>query len=133
MTADPPVPDFASMFLTTERDSAAAFGNAGVTVVGTPALIGVLETAAARCAAPLLEAGEATVGTMVNIRHLAAAPTGARIEARARLSGREGRRLTFEVDLRWGEVLLMSGTHERAVVDLARFLARLPAAPGGEA
>jgi predicted thioesterase len=65
---------------------------------------------------------------MIAVRHLAAAPANASVDARARLLSREGRRLTFSVEVHWGDVVLMSGTHERAIVNLARFLARLPTA-----
>lgn len=111
---------------TTERDSAEAFGNPGVRVVATPALIGFLETAAHRCLESVYEPGEGSVGTHVDVRHLAAAPAGATIDAAAEVTTVEGRRIRFAVMARWGEAVLMQGTHERAVVDLARFLARLP-------
>ena len=112
---------------TTERDSAEAFGNPGVPVVATPALIGFLETAAHRCLDGAYEPGEGSVGTHVDVRHLAAAPAGATIEASAEVTVIDGRRIRFAVAARWGDTLLMQGTHERAVVDLARFMARLPA------
>jgi len=112
--------------VTTERDSAEAFGNPGVRVVATPALIGFLETAAHRCLERAYDAGEGSVGTHVDVRHLAAAPAGATIEAAAEVTSVDGRRVRFAVAARWGDTLLMEGIHERAVVDLARFLARLP-------
>lgn len=111
---------------TTDRDSAEAFGNPGVRVVGTPALIGFLETAAHRCLENAYEPGEGSVGTHVDVRHLAAAPAGVAIEAAAEVTAVEGRRVRFAVAARWGDTLLMQGTHERTVVDLARFLAKLP-------
>jgi len=111
----------------TERDSAEAFGNPGVRVVATPALIGFLETAAHRCLEMAYAPGEGSVGTHVDVHHLAAAPAGATIEVAAEVTAVDGRRVRFAVAARWGDTLLMQGTHERAVVDLARFLARLPA------
>lgn len=111
---------------TTDHDSAEAFGNPGVRVVGTPALIGFLETAAHRCLENAYEPGEGSVGTHVDVRHLAAAPAGVAIEAAAEVTAVEGRRVRFAVAARWGDTLLMQGTHERTVVDLARFLAKLP-------
>jgi predicted thioesterase len=109
---------------TTSRDSAEAFGNPGVHVVATPALIGFLETAAHRCLESAYEPGEGSVGTHVDVRHLAAAPDGATIESTAEVIGVDGSRVRFAVAARWGETLVMQGTHERAVVDLARFLAK---------
>ena len=128
MTGLENLPEVRYTIRTTDRHTAAAFGNTGVTVIGTPALIGFLETASADCAKPLIGEGDATVGTMVAVRHSAAAPAHAVVEARARLLSRDARRLTFAVEARWGTVVLMSGTHERAIVDLARFLGRLAAA-----
>lgn len=114
---------------TTPRDSAEAFGNPGVRVVGTPALVGFLETAAHRCLETAYEPGEGSVGTHVDVRHLAAAPDGAEIESTAEVIGVDGRRVRFAVAARWGETLVMQGTHERAVVDLARFLAKVQPRP----
>jgi predicted thioesterase len=114
---------------TTPGDSAEAFGNPGVRVVGTPALIGFLETAAHRCLETAYEPGEGSVGTHVDVRHLAAAPDGAEIESTAEVIRVAGRRVRFAVAARWGETLVMEGTHERAVVDLARFLAKVQPRP----
>ena len=108
-------------------DTAAAFGNPGVPVVGTPALIGFLETAADRCLKLFYEANEGSLGTSIDVAHLAPAPENAVIEARAEVISVDGRKLRFAVEARHGESLLMKGFHERMVVDLARFLAKLAA------
>jgi len=105
--------------------TAEAFGNTGVPVVGTPALIGFLETAADRCLRPFYELKEGSVGTLVEIVHLAPALKGATIEARAELVAIDGRRHRFAVKALHGDTPLMTGIHERVVVDLERFLARL--------
>ena len=70
----------------------------GVPVVGTPALIGFLETAADRCLRPFYEDREGSVGTLVEIVHLAPAPQNALIEARAELIAIDGRRYRFAVE-----------------------------------
>ncbi len=105
--------------------TAEAFGNAGVPVVGTPALIGFLETAADQLLRPFYDEKEGSVGTMVEIVHLAPAPRNATIEARAEVTSVDGRRHRFAVAAYWGETALMKGTHERVVVDLDRFFDRL--------
>ena len=112
---------------TQARDTAEAFGNPGVPVVGTPALIGFLETAADRCLKPFYEAKEGSVGASIDVAHLAPAPENAAIEARAEVIGVEGRKFRFAVEVRHGERLLMKGFHQRMVVDLERFLAKLGA------
>ncbi len=111
---------------TGSRDTAAAFGNSGVNIVGTPALIGFLETAAHRCLMPCYETKEGSVGTYVEVTHLAAAPQGATVEAVAEVVKIDGRRVRFAVEARWDAILLMNGFHERMIVDLERFLAKLP-------
>jgi fluoroacetyl-CoA thioesterase len=105
--------------------SAEAFGNAEVTVLGTAALIGFVETAAERCVRPYYDRGEASVGIGVHIRHIAPAPAGATVEARARLIDVSRRKLGFEVEVAWNDVVLMIGTHDRAVIDLCSFLDRM--------
>jgi fluoroacetyl-CoA thioesterase len=113
---------------TGQQHTAEAFGNAGVTVVGTPALIGFLETAADRCLRPFYEDKEGSLGTVVEIVHLAPAVKDSTIEARAEVIAVDGRRYRFAVEALCGATPLMKGTHERVVVDLQRFLARLPKA-----
>jgi fluoroacetyl-CoA thioesterase len=107
------------------RDTAEAFGNAGVTVVGTPALVGFLETAADRCLKPFYEGREGSLGSIVDVAHLAPAPANATIEASAEVVAIEGRKVRFAVTARYGASLLMKGFHERVVVDMERFLAKL--------
>lgn len=110
---------------TTHAHTADALGNKGVNVVATPVLIGFLEDAAMECLKPAYEDGEGSVGTFVDVRHLAPAPAGALIEAAAEVRAVKGRQVEFAVSASWGEVLLMEGRHGRAVVNLARFFAKL--------
>ncbi len=104
--------------------SAAAVGNAGVAVVATPALILYLEQASAQALAAFLEPGEASVGVVVDVEHLAAAVPGRPIEAQARVTGVDGRRVAFAVEARQGDKLVMRGRHERKAILLDRFLER---------
>jgi len=103
------------------KDSAASFGNTGVEVVATPALIGFLEQAAGGALRPFMAPGEVTVGTMVDVQHLGAAPVGATIECHARVTAVDDRRITFAVEARWDDRVLMKGRHGRAIVDGPRF------------
>jgi fluoroacetyl-CoA thioesterase len=105
--------------------TAEAFGNKGVTVLATPMLIGFLEGASHQAIEPYLEPGEGSVGTLVNVRHLAAAPIGALVEVSAKVSTVKGRLIEFAVEAHWNEILLMIGVHGRAVIDLARFRRKL--------
>jgi fluoroacetyl-CoA thioesterase len=104
--------------------TAAAAGNTGVAVVGTPFLVGYFENAAHRAILSYCEAGEVTVGTRIEVDHLAAALPGRPIIAVAEVMAVDGRRVTFAVEVRQGERLLMKGRHGRAIVKLEKLLAR---------
>jgi predicted thioesterase len=108
-----------------EEHTAEAFGAGGVRVLGTPVMIGLMENAAWRLVQPELGEGETTVGVLVNVRHLAATAVGDTVTATAELVEIAGRRLVFRVSARDGRQLIGEGTHERAIVSLERFLARL--------
>ncbi len=108
-----------------ESETAAAFGAGGVKVFGTPVMIGLMENAAWRLVQPELNPGETTVGTLVNVRHLAATPMGKTVTATAELIEIDGRRLVFRVTARDDKQLVGEGTHERSRILLDRFLARL--------
>lgn len=111
-----------------ERHTAAALGNTGVHVVSTPSLIGYLEMASHRSILPFCEEGEASVGTRVEVDHLAPAFLGQPIIATARVLATEGRRITFEVAAEQDGRLIMKGRHGRAVIRLDRLLDRAPKA-----
>ncbi len=102
-------------------------GSGGVSVFATPEMVRLMERAAVNALAAHLAPGQQSVGTMVNVRHLAATPLGATVTARAELVEHEGRRLTFRVSAHDGADLIGEGIHERALIDLARFEARVAA------
>jgi predicted thioesterase len=105
--------------------TAHAMGNRGVHVLATPFLIGMLEDAAGSVLRPHLPPGAGTVGTMVEMKHLAATPVGMKVRARARLLESDGKRYLFSVEA-WDEQdKIAEGRHERFVVpDMEKFLAR---------
>jgi len=110
-----------------ERHTASAVGNTGANVVSTPSLIGFLEQVSHRVILPSVEAGELSVGTRVEVDHLAAAYVGEPIIATARIVAVEGRRITFEVEARQGDRIVMKGRHGRAIVSRDRLMAKKPA------
>lgn len=112
-----------------EAQTAAAFGAGGVLVLGTPVMIGLMENAAWQLVQLELPEGESTVGTLVNVRHLAATPLGGQVVATAELIEIDGRRLVFRVSAHDDTQLIGEGTHERFRIVLERFLARLPKSP----
>ena len=105
--------------------TADVLGNPGVTVFATPFVLTLLENAAHAVMAPHLPPGGATVGTRVDMRHLAATPPGMTVRAKAVLLETDGRRCLFDVEA-WDDVdKIAEGRHERFVVaDLGRFLER---------
>jgi fluoroacetyl-CoA thioesterase len=105
--------------------TAHAMGNHGVHVLATPFVIGLLENAASAVLTPHLPPGAGTVGTMVEMKHLAATPVGMIVRARATLLETDGKRFLFAVEA-WDEKdKIAEGRHERFVVpDLQKFLAR---------
>jgi predicted thioesterase len=108
-------------------DTADALGNRGVHVLATPRLVALLEQAAIRAVEPHLPAGGGTVGTRIDVRHLAATPVGMRATIRATLREVDGRRLVFDIEGRDEAERIVEGTHERFQIDQAKFLARIAA------
>jgi fluoroacetyl-CoA thioesterase len=106
-------------------------GSGAVAVFATPEMVRLMERAAVNGLAPYLAHGQQSVGTMVNVKHLAATPLGATVTARAELVSVEGRRLMFKVSAHDGTDLIGEGTHERALIDLAKFEQRVAAKQNG--
>ncbi|HZO42599.1 MAG TPA: thioesterase family protein [Methylomirabilota bacterium] len=109
----------------TEDKTAHAMGNRGVHVFATPYVIGLLEDAAGAVMRPHYPPGGGSVGTMVEMKHLAATPVGMKVRAKATLLESDGKRYLFSVEA-WDEKeKIAEGRHERFVVpDMERFLAR---------
>lgn len=102
--------------------SAATVGSGTVAVLATPAMIAMMELAAQQSVQPYLSDGEATVGTMVNIKHLKATPIGAHATAKSKLLEVNGRELVFEVNCYDDAGLVGAGEHRRFVIDQAPFM-----------
>ncbi len=98
------------------------WGNPGVEVLATPVVVGWLEDAAIRAVAPHLEPGQASVGTVVSMKHLAATPAGMTVRARATVTAVEGRRIRFAVEAHDDKEKIAEGEHERFIVNMAKFL-----------
>ncbi len=102
-------------------------GSGRIAVLATPVLINVIEAAALDCCEHLLPPGQQSLGTHLDIRHIAATPVGMHVEAKARLVGVDGRMLEFRVEAHDERELIGDGTHVRVVVSVARFDARVQA------
>jgi predicted thioesterase len=107
----------------TDADTAQALGSGDVPVLGTPRVLALAEAATVAALAAQLDGGTTTVGTHVEIDHLAPTPVGGRVTVLAILAKVDGRRLHFDIVVRDGEALVAEGRVERVVVDRRRFLA----------
>jgi predicted thioesterase len=96
-------------------------------VYGTPMMIYLMELAAAQAIAPYLPPGWSSVGAAVDIRHLAATPTGFTVTARAEVLEWDGRTVAFAVEVRDGVELIGEGRHVRAPIEVERFNRRVAA------
>jgi predicted thioesterase len=109
------------------ENTAASVGAGGVAVFGTPMMIALMENAAWRAVAEALDEGHVTVGTLVNVQHLAATPLGQKVRATAELIKVDGRHLLFNVEAYDEKQKIGEGQHERFIVNLERFLSRITA------
>jgi predicted thioesterase len=96
-------------------------------VFATPMMVTIMENAALNAIRDYLEPGESAVGTIVNVKHLAATPVGHQVTATAEVTKVDGRRIEFNVSARDEIEEIGSGTHERMLVDMARLDKRLAA------
>lgn len=96
-------------------------------VLATPRLISLLEMTCRNLLVGFLPAGQDSVGTHVDVRHLAATPIGMQVTCRAEIVSVEGRRVNFKVEAFDAVEKVAEGTHQRFIVDIERFAARVQA------
>jgi predicted thioesterase len=104
-----------------EQHTAPRVGSGRVHVLATPVMINLIEAAALDAIERLLPAGFQSLGTHLDVRHVAATPVGMRVVASAEVTGVEGRLVTFRVEARDEKELIGDGTHQRVVVNVAKF------------
>jgi predicted thioesterase len=103
------------------RDTAPHVGSGKIKVLATPVMVSLMEEAALNAVEGHLPPGFQTVGTRLDITHVAATPVGLHVKAEAELRHVDGRRLTFHVVAEDEAERIGEGTHERIVVEVARF------------
>ena len=108
-----------------EQHTAPRVGSGRFHVLATPVMINLIEAAALAAVEHLLPEGYQSLGTVLNVRHIAATPVGMRLRATAEVLGVEGRTIRFRVEARDEKELVGDGTHERVVVNVAKFDARV--------
>lgn len=113
----------------TIENTAIAMGSGTLRVFATPAMIALCEGCCAESVEALLDSGMTSVGTKVDIEHLAASPMGASILCKSKLVAVDNRRLDFEVEVYDNVGLIGKGKHTRFTVDADRFVQKTYAKP----
>jgi predicted thioesterase len=104
-----------------EEHTAPRVGSGAIRVLATPVMINLFEAAALDAVERRLPAGHQSLGTVLDIRHIAATPVGMRVTASAVVEKIEGRTVFFRVEAHDERELIGDGRHERVVVNVARF------------
>lgn len=126
MQAPPKIGTVGERKFTVEAAHAISFGPDGPPpVLSTPWLIWFLEHAALDAALPFLETGEITVGTSIEIEHLAPTPLGALVTCTARIFHSEGPVISYQLEAGDGQETIARGLHKRRAVKVDRFAARV--------
>ena len=107
--------------LVSEEHTAPRVGSGAVHVLATPVMINLMEAAALAAVEELLPPGHQSLGTVLNVRHIAATPVGMRVRAAATVQRVDGRTIFFAVEARDEREVIGDGTHERVVVNVEKF------------
>ena len=116
-----------------EEHTAPSIGSGKVRVLATPVMINLFEAAALKAIEHLLQPGYQSLGTHLDVHHVAATPVGMRVRAVAEVTRVEGRTVTFKLSASDQIDQIGHGTHERVVVNVAKFDARVQKKLGGGA
>lgn len=107
--------------MVTEENTAKVMGSGALDVFATPAMIALMEKTAWESVQPYLEEGSGTVGTLMNVKHVAASPVGMKITCETELTKVDGRALAFSVKAFDEAGLIGEGEHERFIVYNEKF------------
>ena len=107
--------------LVSEAHTAPSIGSGKVRVLATPVMINLIEAAALAAIEHLLPPGYQSLGTHLDVRHIAATPVGMRVRATAEVTHVEGRSISFRVEAHDEKELIGDGRHARVVVNVAKF------------
>ena len=110
--------------LVTDKDTAKAVGSGGLNVFATPAMIALAEKTALQSILEYLSEGESTVGTKLDISHIAATPVGMKVSCETELIEIDRRRLVFSVNVYDEVEKIGEGTHERFIVNDEKFMTK---------
>lgn len=113
--------------IVSEEHTAARVGSGHIRVLATPVMINLMEAAALAACDPYLPEGYQSLGTRLDVSHVAATPVGMQVRACATVTAIEGRTVHFKLDAHDAHELVGEGVHERVVVNVAKFDARVTA------
>ena len=102
--------------LVTQGQTAKSIGSGGLDVVATPIIINLMEKTAWKSVLPFMEDGCDTVGTFVEINHIAPSPVGTEISCTSTLTNIRGRELTFEIEVFDNKEKIAYATHKRFII-----------------
>lgn len=105
-----------------EEQTAKHLGSGELAVFATPCMIALMENTAYKSVQPFLETAQGTVGTLLNVKHVAATPVGMEVRCETKLIEIDRKRLVFEVKAFDACGLIGEGLHERFIVDNQRFM-----------
>ena len=115
-----------------DEHTAPSISSGKVRVLATPVMINLIEAAALAAIEHLLPVGYQSLGTLLNVRHLAATPVGMRMRAQATVTAVQGRTISFQMSAHDERELIGEGVHERVVVNVAKFDQRVQRKLGKE-
>ncbi len=104
-----------------DEHTAPSIGSGRIAVLATPVMINLMEAAALDAIEHLLEPGHQSLGTHLDVSHVAATPVGMRARATAEVTGVDGNRVAFRLEAHDEADLIGEGNHTRVVVNVARF------------
>ena len=107
--------------IVTEEKTAKRMGSGELDVYATPAMIALMEETAYKSVSAELEEGMGSVGTLMNVKHVAASPVGMKIVCKSELIEVDGRKLVFHVEAFDEEGLIGEGVHERFIIQNEKF------------
>lgn len=109
------------------NDTALRVGSGKIAVLATPVMINLIEEAALDALEAALPDGKQSLGTHLDVSHIAATPTGMKVVATARIVGIDNRTIDFEIEVEDEIEVIGKGRHTRVVVSAARFQDRVDA------
>lgn len=112
-------------WLVKDEHTAKSIFSGDLDVLATPIMIAWMENAAKTLVKNHMDDGKDTVGTSINIQHLAATPIGGEVLAKAVLVEVQDRKLKFDVEAFCEDKLIGQGVHERVIIDVEKFMSKL--------